>query len=143
MTPSSSSDSFSGARPVTAGAITGPAASALGDRNDVRRLRALGTLALLELHPSTLSEGLEAVAGDVAVMDEEILRALVGGDEAVPLRIIEPFDDSVSHKKTPPSLLHERVRKALSANRTRSNCTHSSSVELNRRISATDRHKVS
>ena len=49
MTPSSSSDSFSGARPVTAGAITGPAASALGDRSDVRRLRALGTLALLFL----------------------------------------------------------------------------------------------
>src|SRR5207245_4205392 len=72
-------------------------AVSLGDRSDVGRFRTLRALALLELHARALGERLEAVAGDAAVMDEEILRSLVGGDEAVPLRIVEPLDDSVGH----------------------------------------------
>src|SRR4051794_36641386 len=43
-------------------------------------------------------------------MDEEILRSLIRGDEAVPLVVVEPLDDSVGHKKTPPLLLSRTCR---------------------------------
>src|SRR2546423_78905 len=52
---------------VIAGATT-DARTCLGDRGDVGRLRPLRTLALLELHAGTLGKGLEALAGDAAVM---------------------------------------------------------------------------
>src|SRR5262249_25438249 len=45
----------------------------------------------LELHLRALGEGLEALAGDAGVMDEEILRPVVGGDEAIPLLVAEPL----------------------------------------------------
>jgi hypothetical protein len=35
-------------------------------------------------------------------MNEEILRTLVRGDKAVPLRIVEPLDGSASHEKHLP-----------------------------------------
>jgi len=82
------------------------------DGCDVDRLGALGALALLELDASALGEALEAIAGDVAVVHEEILRALLRGDEAVPLAVVEPLNGSGCHRKTPPLLLHEQVRKA-------------------------------
>src|SRR5437899_2318591 len=89
-----------------------PRAEALDDRGDLDRLRALRALALLELHAHTLGERLIAVAGDAAVVNEEILRPVLRGDEAIPLHVVEPLDRSVSYEKTPPSLDHER--KALS-----------------------------
>src|SRR3712207_9506005 len=58
----------------------------LRDRGDVCRLRTLRALAGLELDASALGQALEALTGDVAVVNEEILRALVGRAEAVPLR---------------------------------------------------------
>src|SRR4051794_6165052 len=85
----------------------------LGDRGDVRRLRALRPLARLVLHARALGERLEAGAGDIRVVHEEVLRSLVGSDEAVPLRIVEPLDGSVSHKKTPPCDTHERARRRM------------------------------
>jgi hypothetical protein len=69
-------------------------AAALGEDADVRRLRALLPLARLELDLRSLSEALEALAGDAAVVDEEVFPAVVGRDEAVPLVVVEPLDDS-------------------------------------------------
>src|ERR687895_274174 len=92
----------------------------LRDGGDVRRLGALLALTRFELDARALGEALEAVTGDVAVVDEEILRSLVRGDEAVPLAVVEPLDGSGCHKKTPPLPTHEQVRKAQNANRTRS-----------------------
>ncbi len=64
----------------------------------------------------------EALTGDVAVVDEEVLRPLGRGNEPVALRIVEPLHGSFCHGNTPPLLTHERVRKAQrSADRTRSN----------------------
>jgi len=85
---------------------------ALGDQGDVRRLGAFRTFALLELNTRTLGKGLEALSSDVAVMDEEILRSLVGGDETVPLRIVEPLDGSASHKKHLPYYSRTRMEGA-------------------------------
>src|SRR3954454_12118994 len=75
------------------------------DGRDVGRLGALRALALLVLDARALGERLVAVAGDAAVVHEEILRALVRGDEAIPLRVVEPLDGSVSHKKHLPTLI--------------------------------------
>src|SRR5687767_5561130 len=47
------------------------------DGRDVDRLGALRALALFELDARTLGEALEAFTGDIAVVHEEILRALV------------------------------------------------------------------
>src|SRR5215210_2542268 len=96
---------LSGRSTVTA---TGAAATALerrydelrADRGDVSRLGAFLALSLFELDARTLGQGLEALTGDVAVMDEEILGALVRGDEAIPLAVVEPLDGSASHKNT-------------------------------------------
>src|SRR5262249_33805098 len=76
-------------------------------------LRALRSFALLERHPRALDERLVAVAGDVRVMHEQVLRALIRGDEPIPLRIVEPLHGSGSHRKTPPSELTNVQRKAL------------------------------
>jgi hypothetical protein len=66
-------------------------------RNDVDRLGALLALARLVLDLRALGQGLEAVAGDVRVMHEEILAAILGRDEAVSLGIVEPFDGTGCH----------------------------------------------
>src|SRR5688572_22954440 len=92
----------------------------LSDGDDVRRLGALLPLARLELDLRTLREGLEALTGDGAVMDEDVLRPLVGGDEAVALAVVEPLDGSASHRKHLPCQIHERAGKRRGANRTRS-----------------------
>jgi integrase len=66
-------------------------AAVLGDRPDVRRLRALLPLARLELDLRAFGEALEALAGDFAVVYEEVFPAVVGRDEAVPLVVAEPL----------------------------------------------------
>src|SRR6476659_1089127 len=89
------------------------------DGNDVRRLGALLTLARLELDARTFRQALEAIAGDVAEVHEEILRSLVRGDEAVHIAVVEPLHGSGCHRNT--SLTNSRTgRKAQRANRTRS-----------------------
>src|SRR4051794_18982812 len=90
------------AQPVIAEATTG-SCRPLGDRADLDRLGALRALALLELHACTLGERLVAIAGDAAVVNEEILRPAFRGDKAIPFRVVEPLDGSVSHKNTSPT----------------------------------------
>src|SRR5919198_3683492 len=73
----------------------------LADRDDVGRLGALRPLARLELHLRTLGQGLEALARDLRVVDEQVLAALGGLDEPVALRVVEPLHGSGRHV-TPP-----------------------------------------
>src|SRR5262249_11612774 len=84
----------------------------LRDHDDVLGLRALLALAGLVLHLRALGQRLEAGARDAGVVDEEVLRALVGRDEAVPLRVVEPLDGAGCHENTSLTQFHERVRKA-------------------------------
>src|SRR5262245_24019835 len=81
-----------------------------GDRGHVGRLGALLTLAGLVLDPGSLVEGLVALAGDLREVDEQVLAALVGRDEPVPLRSVEPFDGTGSHVNTSLTT-RERVEK--------------------------------
>src|SRR5207244_9352450 len=69
----------------------------LGDRHDVLRLRALLPLGCLVFHLRTFGERAEAIAGDRGVVDEEILAAVLRGDEAVPLGVVEPLHGSCCH----------------------------------------------
>ena len=71
-------------------------------RDDVASLGALLALGRLELDARTLGEGLEALARDRAEMDEDVLAALIRGDEAIPLRVVEPLNGSGCHICTPP-----------------------------------------
>src|SRR5262249_17783016 len=70
------------------------------DGDDVRRLRALRPLAGLVLDLRVLGERLESLAGNVAVVDEEVLASLVRRDEAVALRVVEPLHGSCCHAYT-------------------------------------------
>jgi hypothetical protein len=65
----------------------------------VRGLGALLPLPRLVLDARALGERLEALTGDAAVVHEDILRALLRGDEAVPLAVVEPLHGSDCHKK--------------------------------------------
>lgn len=60
------------------------------DLLDVRGLGTLGSFGDLEGYRLALGEGLEAIALDRAEMHENIL-AVVGGDESIPLSVVEPF----------------------------------------------------
>src|SRR3954469_16764671 len=62
-----------------------------GGSLDVRGLRALGALRHDELDARVLDEGLEAVALDFAEVREQVLAAVVRGDEAVALALVEPL----------------------------------------------------
>src|SRR5439155_25197376 len=81
------------------------------DDGDVRRLRSLLTLTRLVLELRAFGERLEAIAGDVRVVDEEILVAFVRADEAVALRVVEPLDGSGCHENTSLPCTDERVRR--------------------------------
>src|SRR4051812_28036029 len=82
------------------------------DGDDGLRPEALCTLDGVVLHLRALSKGLEALAGDRRVVDENVLATLFRGDEAVPLRVVEPLNGSSCHKKTPPLAMKERAREA-------------------------------
>src|SRR5919109_3589128 len=72
----------------------------LRDRSHVGRLGTLRAFALLERDARALDEGLKTVACDIAVVHEQVLRAFIRTDEAVPLAVVEPLDGSVCHKNT-------------------------------------------
>src|SRR5262245_11657351 len=68
-----------------------------GRLDHVDRLRTLRALADLELDLGALAERLEAAAGDVRVMNEDVLRTVLGRGEAVALGVVEPLHGSACH----------------------------------------------
>src|SRR5205085_12569774 len=84
-----------------AAARAGPPPAALGrNLDDVGRLRTLRALCGLVLDLRALVQRLEAAACDAGVMHEEVSPCLIGSDEAVALRIVEPLDGSGCHENT-------------------------------------------
>src|ERR671913_1808858 len=69
---------------------------------DVVRLHALLALGSLVGDLGTLIEALEAVADYTRMVHEEVLAALVGGDEAVAFIVVEPLYRSLGHIWSPP-----------------------------------------
>ena len=66
-------------------------------RANVRCLLPLGTARDVETNSLTFLQGLEALALNRGEVDEEILAAVFGGDEAEALRIVEPFYVACCH----------------------------------------------
>src|SRR5215510_4208654 len=75
---------------------------------NARRGRALGAFLGLVAHLGTLRKGLEALAENGAVMDEDVLRAVIGRDEPVALVVAEPLDCSSRHLLPPLDVLRTR-----------------------------------
>src|ERR687895_573012 len=75
-----------------------------GDASDEAHVHRLGTLVarlLLVLHLGVLRQGLEALAVDAAVMDEQVPLSIIGSDEAEALLVVEPLDGSGRHVTCP------------------------------------------
>src|SRR3954462_13247146 len=87
-------------------------------RGDVDGLRALVAGLGVVGHLRALSQRLEAAGVDAGVVDEEVLAALVRGDEAEALVVVEPLHGSGSHDflhgacalRTRRKLLRQRLR---------------------------------
>src|SRR5215211_248555 len=73
------------------------------DQADTHRLRSLVADFLLVLDLGVLGQALEALAVDARVVHEEVAIALVGGDEAVALLVVEPLDGSGRHVEPLPA----------------------------------------
>src|ERR1700744_1968219 len=67
------------------------------DRVDFLRLRALGAAASRVLHPLVLVQGAETVDLNGGVVDEDVGRAVVRGDEAIALVRVEPLHSALRH----------------------------------------------
>src|SRR3954467_9491760 len=70
--------------------------------------RAFGAFFGLVAHFGALGQGLEALTQDGAVMNEDVLRAIVGRDEPVALVVAEPLDSSSRHALPPLHVLRTR-----------------------------------
>src|SRR6478752_2469187 len=75
---------------------------------DARGGRTLGAFFGLVGHLGALGQGLEALAEDGAVMNEDVLRAVVGRNEPVALVVAEPLNSSSGHALPPHSVLRTR-----------------------------------
>src|SRR5207237_4026124 len=69
----------------------------LTDDADVAGLGSLGTLFDLVLDLRAFGEALEALAGDCAEVNEDVVAAVGLRDEAVALRVVEPLHGSGCH----------------------------------------------
>src|SRR5207248_7324959 len=70
------------------------------DLADVGRLRSLGALGDLVLHLLTFREAAKSLHLDGGVVDEHVLAATVGSDEAVTLRVVEPLHGTCRHSRS-------------------------------------------
>jgi hypothetical protein len=84
--------------PAYAGDSIGFRCQCSGLNLDVLRLRALVALHDLELHGVALFEGLEAGAQDCAVVDENVLVAIITSNETITLLCIEPLYFACKHR---------------------------------------------
>src|SRR3989338_2390879 len=71
---------------------------------DVRGLRTLRPTSHLELHLLAFPERLKALAQDCRVVDKHVLRAILGGNEPIPLLVAEPLHGTLRHKQLTPFL---------------------------------------
>src|SRR5262245_28519307 len=69
-----------------------------------------------------LIERAKAVAGDRALVDEQVLRAVIGGDEAEALLVAEPLHGSTGHVLTPLVLCAADAEDARSNDGERLHC---------------------
>src|SRR4051794_12119127 len=67
------------------------------DGPDVDRLRTLVAGLGLVLHARALGERAVAIGFDAAVVDEEVLAAFIGSDEAEALLVAEPLNGALCH----------------------------------------------
>jgi hypothetical protein len=72
-------------------------AAGRSDLLDVGGARPLGALLHIVLHLVRFLEGLEAARLDRGEVDEEILAAIVRGDEAETLGVVEPLYGTCAH----------------------------------------------
>src|SRR6478735_3307834 len=84
-----------------AGLVSSKSGARLRGLLNARRGRAFGPFLGLVADLGTLGQGLEALAENRAVMDEDVLRAVVGCDEPVALVVAEPLDCSSGHALPP------------------------------------------
>ena len=70
------------------------------DGSDSYCLGSFGSLLNLELNTLVFLERTMAASLDLGVVDEEVLRAVVRGDEAEALLTVEPFHSSLCHLLT-------------------------------------------
>src|SRR5207237_1781979 len=107
----------------------------LGDRPDVRRLRALLALRDVELDLLVLLQVPVAGPGDRAEVHEDVRATVVLGDEAETLLGIEPLHGACAHEQIPPFLPVSSLTAARRAParrpevRERSSCTVGSDAE--------------
>src|ERR1043165_3818628 len=79
----------------------------LGDLDDVLRRRTLLALDDRELHPLALGERTEALVLNRRMMDEAVLLAVLWGDEAEALGVVEPLHRAGrTHSTTPLGCCH-------------------------------------
>src|SRR4029453_19642285 len=78
------------------GLVLAPIGRVLRRATNVRGLQPLGPASDLELDPIPLGQALEALSLNGAEVHEHVLATLLG-DEAVPLRVVEPLDRTLSH----------------------------------------------
>src|SRR3954470_8097584 len=85
------------------------------ERGDVDGLGALVADLGVVGHLRALSQRLEAVGVDAGVVDEEVLAALVRGDEAEALVVVEPLHGSGSHDFPPRPMCTANAEEAATA----------------------------
>src|SRR3954452_23761942 len=101
---------------MTEGPRTGlpdPASSDGSDLLNVRCGRALLALLLVVAHLRALGERLEAAALDRGVMDEKILAAFIGRDEAEALVVVEPLNGACCHISSLRCCVTAETRRAV------------------------------
>jgi hypothetical protein len=80
-------------------------------RLDLLGLRALGPPAGRVLNPLVLLKAAVTVSLDGGVMNEDVISAIVWGDETVPLVGVEPLHSALSHVPSPGGMIFgTRVR---------------------------------
>src|SRR5689334_170008 len=94
---------------------TSPRWGRASERADVLRLRALRTLGYVELDLLVLVEGLVALRLDGRVVNEDVVAAVLLGDEAEALLSVEPLNGALSHARISPCIGRETTTSAASA----------------------------
>src|SRR5579864_6624821 len=69
-------------------------------RRDVSRLQTLRALLRFEAHLLIFSQRLEAVAADFGEVREQVVAALVRGDEAKAFAVVEPLNGTGIHEES-------------------------------------------